>query len=231
MRLAFISDIHGNFDALKAVMLDIKKNNIEKIYCLGDIVNYYYEPHKCIDLLIKKQVKCIKGNHENIFFKTLNSKKKTKFYSKIYGNSIYKNLKLLKKKHITFLKSLKTQLKFTIDNEKFFLTHASPWSINFYFYPNIKKIWFNKISKYKFNYFVLGHTHIPMAVKLNKKKIIINPGSVGQPRNKSINAQWLILDTTTKKIMPKNTAYSVKRIKNQITKYDFNNTQLLKYFK
>ena len=43
MRLAFISDIHGNFDALKAAMLDIKKNKIEKIFCLGDIVNYYYE--------------------------------------------------------------------------------------------------------------------------------------------------------------------------------------------
>ena len=46
MKLAFISDIHGNFDALKAVMLDIKKNKVEKIFCLGDIVNYYYEPHK-----------------------------------------------------------------------------------------------------------------------------------------------------------------------------------------
>ena len=96
MRLAFISDIHGNFDALKAAMLDIKKNKIEKIFCLGDIVNYYYEPHKCIDLLIKNNVKCIKGNHETIFFKTLESKKAKKF-SKIYGNSIFKNFKLLKK--------------------------------------------------------------------------------------------------------------------------------------
>ena len=84
MRLAFISDIHGNFDALKAAMLDIKKNKIEKIFCLGDIVNYYYEPHKCIDLLIKNNVKCIKGNHETIFFKTLESKKKAKKFSKIY---------------------------------------------------------------------------------------------------------------------------------------------------
>ena len=54
MKLAFISDIHGNFSALSAVFKDLKRFNINKIYCLGDIVNYYYEPDKCIDLLKKK---------------------------------------------------------------------------------------------------------------------------------------------------------------------------------
>jgi predicted phosphodiesterase len=54
MKIAIISDIHGNYDALKAVLKDIKKLKIDKIYCLGDIVNYYYEPHKCINILIKK---------------------------------------------------------------------------------------------------------------------------------------------------------------------------------
>ena len=103
MKLAFISDIHSNFDALKAVMTDIKKNKVEKIFCLGDIINYYYEPHKCIDLLIKNNVKCIKGNHENIFFQTLKSKQKAKIFSKLYGNSIFMNLKLLKKNIYHFL--------------------------------------------------------------------------------------------------------------------------------
>ena len=120
MKLAFISDIHSNFDALKAVMIDIKKNKVEKIFCLGDIINYYYEPHKCIDLLIRNNVKCIKGNHENIFFETLKSKKKAKKFSTFYGNSIFMNFKLLKKKHVLFLRSLKSQLKFSINKENFF---------------------------------------------------------------------------------------------------------------
>ena len=93
MKLAFISDIHGNFDALKAVMLDIKKNKVQKIYCLGDIVNYYYEPHKCIDLLIKKNVKCIKEIMRIFFSKHLNQKK------------MQKHIKNFKK--ILFLKILK----------------------------------------------------------------------------------------------------------------------------
>ena len=166
MKLAFISDIHSNFDALKAVMTDIKKNKVEKIFCLGDIINYYYEPHKCIDLLIKNNVKCIKGNHENIFFQTLKSKQKAKIFSKLYGNSIFMNLKLLKKKHLSFLRSLESRLKFSINKEKFLLTHASPWNTNFYFYPNVNKKWFKKIANYNYKYFIIGHTHISMIKKL-----------------------------------------------------------------
>lgn len=230
MKLAFISDIHGNFDALKAVMLDIKKNKVQKIYCLGDIVNYYYEPHKCIDLLIKKNVKCIKGNHENIFFKTLKSKKKAEIYKKLYGNSIFKNFKTLKKKHVNFLKSLKTRLKFSFSNKKFFLAHASPWSTNFYFYPNVKEKWFNKLGDYKFDYFVFGHTHIPMKKNIKSKKILINPGSVGQSRINSSKAHWLLYDTHSKKFTHKKTNYSLKKIKKQISLYDSNNKRLLKYF-
>ena len=60
MLIAFISDIHGNYAALKAVLINIKKLKIKKIYCLGDIVNYYYEPDKCIDSLIKNKIKSIK---------------------------------------------------------------------------------------------------------------------------------------------------------------------------
>tara|TARA_Y100000816_G_C26096978_1_gene580709 strand:- start:974 stop:1672 length:699 start_codon:yes stop_codon:yes gene_type:complete len=230
MKLAFISDIHSNFDALKAVMIDIKKNKIEKIFCLGDIINYYYEPHKCLDLLIKNNVKCIKGNHEKIFFESLKSKKKAKMFSKLYGNSIFMNFKLLKRKHLSFLKSLKSQLKFSINNEKFLLTHASPWDDNFYFYPNVKKRWFKKIANYNFKYFVLGHTHISMIKKLEKKKVLINPGSVGQPRNNLKGARWLIFDTVSKKIIQKKTLYSLKKLKKQISKNDSNNLRLLKYF-
>ena len=56
MIVAFISDIHGNYSALSAVFREIKRLNIKKIYCLGDIVNYYYDPDKCINLLRKYKI-------------------------------------------------------------------------------------------------------------------------------------------------------------------------------
>ena len=106
MKIALISDIHGNYDALKEVFKEIDKLKIKEVYCLGDIVNYYYEPDKCINLLIKKKVKCIKGNHEKIFLKSLKNKTLRNFFASRYGNSIHINHEKIKKKHLNFIKSL-----------------------------------------------------------------------------------------------------------------------------
>ena len=118
MKVAFISDIHGNYSALEAVFKEIKKLQIEKIYCLGDIVNYYYEPDKCIDLLRKNDVISIKGNHEKILLETYKSKIKFNKYSKLYGNSIKINHIKLKNKHMEYLRSLNFQKKININKKK-----------------------------------------------------------------------------------------------------------------
>ena len=231
MQIAFISDIHGNIDALKAVFKEIVRLKIKKIFCLGDILNYYYQPDKCIDILIKNNVSCIKGNHETVFFLTLKDKKKKLFFCNLYGNSIYINHKKLSNKHILFLKKLKSQKKITINKKKFLLAHGSPWNANFYFYPNSKKKWFNKIASYKFDYIILGHTHIPMKAKINKQLTVFNPGSVGQPRDKTCDASWLLLNTNVMKFKIMKSKYNKKNLKNKIKKYDCNNPKISKFFK
>ena len=230
MRIAFISDIHGNYDALKAVLKDIKKLKINKIYCLGDIVNYYYEPHKCINFFIKKEIECIKGNHENIFFNTLKNKKKKRYYSKIYGQSININTAKLKYKHIVFLKKLKKKKTIKINNLKIILAHGSPWSENTYIYPNFKNKIKSNLAKYEADYIFLGHTHIPMHIQLNKKTSIINPGSVGQPRNKCNNACWVIFDASNCQVKFMETKYDKKKLIQNIIKYDGFDSKLKKYF-
>lgn len=230
MRIAFISDIHGNYDAFKAVLKDIKKLKVDKVYCLGDIVNYYYEPHKCINILIKKKIKSIKGNHENILFETLNNNKKKNYYSKIYGHSINVNIEKLKRKHIIFLKKLKKRIIIKIKDIKIILAHGSPWSLNAYIYPNFKNKIKNSLRKYRADYIFLGHTHIPMNIKINKKTSIINPGSVGQPRNKCNNACWAIFDTENREINFIETKYKKKKLIQNINKYEGKNSKLKKYF-
>jgi putative phosphoesterase len=230
MKIAIISDIHGNYDALKAVLKDIKKLKIDKIYCLGDIVNYYYEPHKCINILIKNKIKSIKGNHENILFYTLKSKKKIDYYSKIYGQSININFKKLKYKHIIFLKKLKKKLIIKIKNLKIILAHGSPWNENTYIYSGIKNKIKNSLAKYNADYIFLGHTHIPMNIKMSKKTSIINPGSVGQPRNKCNNACWAVFDTDNYQINFMETKYDKKKLIQDIIKYEGVNSKLKKYF-
>jgi putative phosphoesterase len=230
MRIAIISDIHGNFDALKAVIKDIKKLKIDKVYCLGDIVNYYYEPHKCINIFIKKKIKSIKGNHENILFETLQNNKKRDYYSKIYGHSVDVNFKKLKKNHIVFLKKLKEKLTIKIKNLKIIFAHGSPWSANTYVYPNFKRKIKKALVKYNADYIFLGHTHIPMNIKINRKTSIINPGSVGQPRNKCNNACWATFDTVNREINFIETKYKKKKLIQNINKYEGLNSKLKKYF-
>jgi putative phosphoesterase len=230
MQIALISDIHGNYDALKAVLKDIEKLKIAKVYCLGDIVNYYYEPHKCIDILIKKKIQSIKGNHENILFSTLNNEAKKKYYSRIYGHSININIRKLKYKHITFLKKLKKKLIIKIKNLKIILAHGSPWNENVYIYPNFKKKIKDSLAKYKADYIFLGHTHIPMKVKINSKTSVINPGSVGQPRDKCNNACWAIFNTNNYKIKFMQSKYDKDKLIQNIIKYEGLNSKLKKYF-
>jgi putative phosphoesterase len=230
MRTAFISDIHGNYDALRAVIKKIKKIDVKKIYCLGDIVNYYYDPDKCIDLLLKNEVQCIKGNHEKIFLKILKNKKLKKFYAKNYGNSIFMNLKKLKKKHIDFIKSLPNRINLKINKKKIILSHGAPWNIDFYFYKNTKKKWIEKIKKYDAEIFILGHTHHPMNLRLKNNKTVLNPGSVGQPRNLGSNAYWLLINDKDMKINFMKTKYPLKNLIKSIYKNDKNNKSLLKYF-
>lgn len=62
--IALISDIHGNYTALQAVLKEIDKINIKEIYCLGDIVGYYTQINECCEELQRRNVKCVMGNHD-----------------------------------------------------------------------------------------------------------------------------------------------------------------------
>ena len=84
MKVCVVADIHGNYDALKECIREAKKQNIKKFLCLGDYVGYYYEPDKCIDLLIDINAICIRGNHEDILLDILKNKQKLQYYKYTY---------------------------------------------------------------------------------------------------------------------------------------------------
>jgi len=64
MKLALISDIHGNLEALNAVLKEIKKRKVKKVFCLGDIVDYGANSNECVDLIRKNKIPAIMGNHD-----------------------------------------------------------------------------------------------------------------------------------------------------------------------
>jgi len=229
MKICFLSDIHGNYDALKKCVKEAKKLNVKKFICLGDYVGYYYQPDKCIDLLLSLKAECIKGNHENIFLDIIKNKQKKNFYISKYGNGIKIALEKLKKKHINFIKNLPSTKKITLSGKKIFLCHGSPWNIDQYIYPNKFGKFKKKFKNLNYDIILLGHTHIQMIKKINSK-LILNPGSVGQPRDGGSSAKWLMVDLKNSKYEFKKTKFNHKNIIKQVMLYDSSKKRLIKYF-
>tara|TARA_B100000029_G_C17392669_1_gene893996 strand:- start:262 stop:957 length:696 start_codon:yes stop_codon:yes gene_type:complete len=228
MKIAILSDIHGNYTALKAVLRDVENEGVKKLFCLGDYVGYYYEPEKCIDLLFNWDIECVRGNHENMLFEIIKNSKLLEYYKNIHGSGIEEALEKLNSKHLQFLEKMPETLEVIIKNFNFILCHGSPWDVNYYLYPDREISVFKKCASLGKDFVLLGHTHRQMIKKVDST-IIINPGSVGQPRDKNKGACWALLDLEKKKYILKTTKYNSMNEIAQVNNNDPEKNQLVKY--
>jgi len=198
-KIGILSDIHGNYNALKAVINKAHKNKITSFIFCGDLIGYYYEPKKCLDLLSKLKVDYIKGNHEIMLDDYLNNKIKKEDILSKYGNGLFRAVEQLSKKQIDFLLSLDHSKTIKINGKLIKISHGSPWSPFDYIYSNspVEKI--KKFSSCKEDIFILGNTHHQMNIT-KYSKVIFNPGSVGQPRDLKGGAAWATLDKKNFKV-------------------------------
>jgi predicted phosphodiesterase len=210
-KIAIISDIHSNLEAFKAVLKEIKKLNIDKIYCCGDIVGYGAEPNKCIELVRKEKIISVKGNHD-IGCVNLQDKELFNEWGKA---AIEWSNKVLSQENKQFLFDLPNYL----EAEGIYFVHGSPrdylWE---YVYPSCSGWDFREFFKMiKKDILVMGHTHVPF-IKQFEGRLAINPGSVGQPRDKDSKACFCIFDTTSKKAEIKRVEYDIKKTADKIIK-------------
>ncbi len=194
MKVAFISDLHANIFALNAVYADLKKEKVEFILVAGDLIGYYYWPKEVVDLLRNdSRVICIRGNHENILLETLLSNEKAEFYRKKYGSGYDICSEKLSDDDIKWLITLPENIQLDIDGCTFYMSHGSLMNTNDYLYPDADfELIKQNYSECKVTLF--GHTHYPF-VHTHENKIMINPGSVGQPRDIGGLASYVIFDT------------------------------------
>lgn len=184
-KICLISDIHSNFYYLTKILEEIKKKDIDAIYCLGDLVGYYDQPNEVIELLLENNVTCIKGNHENYLLGSLDYKiEKENLYN------IQKQKKIITKYNLRIIEDLPDNIEFVASGKKFYLTHSLPNDCTTYLY-DLKKLDKKFISK--FDYYCFGHTHIPL-ITYKYNTCIINPGSVGQPRDYGKRPSYIIID-------------------------------------
>lgn len=173
-----VSDIHSNIYALEKVLEYIKNRTIDNIYCLGDIIGYGDYPNECIELLASLNAICIKGNHEVNFF---NRSESVKY-------NMEKTRDVLKPSNIDFLLNLQDFIEMQEYNA--ILAHTFPVGSTNYIYPNSDFTIFDGMD---YKYFLIAHTHRPSYFTYFDKKII-NPGSVGQPRDGNVLASAVFFD-------------------------------------
>ena len=210
MRYAILSDIHGNLEALTAVLNDISKRGVGKIWCLGDIVDYGPDPHACIALMRRQKHVTVAGNHD---LAALNMIGTADFHpDAVVANSWTREQ--LQQADLDFLASLPSD----IEEGEFTLVHSSPRDPIWEYIKSVD-IAKNNLPYFKSPFCLIGHTHKPVIFRcpdnnscsevefplevdfaLEGGRLFLNPGSVGQPRDGDPRASYAIYDSDTKSI-------------------------------
>lgn len=186
MKIAVISDIHGNIDALEAVMADIKNEECNKVFVLGDYVMAGAEPALTVNWFFKKQFdtdfKMIQGNTDFMianFSEDLYLAVKSK--APIMAEALKDDVTILTPIQKDFLKNLPIQLEIEEEGVKFLLVHGSPRKNNEDILPDTP---LNDVEEMLANVdadvVLCGHTHLPCGFQTSTKKTVVNVGSVGR---------------------------------------------------
>ena len=215
MKIAILSDIHGNDISLRAVLKEIDTMNIDEIWFLGDYVGYYYNVDTVFHMIRKYDKKMIKGNHELLLEQSLNNKEKSmQIYNK-YGSGIEYAKKLLSNEQKQFLCCLPEKMNLKIDGLNILICHGSPNNVCEYIYPDTSEDVKKKHLIHNVDFVFIGHSHYSFVYKY-KKKYLVNVGSVGQNRNVGGVANWCLFDTIEKTCIIKETHYDTKSLIEQV---------------
>ncbi len=184
MKIAVLSDIHGNMQALEAVLVDIRANNCDKVFCLGDLAMAGPEPQKVIDF-VKKQTDwtVIQGNTDKMIADfTQEILKNTEKAFPVMGHALADDVLFLSDDAKSFLKNLPAQKELNIDGVKVLLVHGSPRRNNEDILPDMSLEKVEEIiESTDADLIFCGHTHIPAGYQTSKKQTVVNVGSIGRP--------------------------------------------------
>jgi diadenosine tetraphosphatase ApaH/serine/threonine PP2A family protein phosphatase len=231
MRCLILSDIHSNLEAFQAVLGDA--GPFDEAWCLGDVVGYGPDPNGCVELLRSLKHLCIAGNHD---WATLGKLDLRDFNPDARDANLW-NRHQLTPENLAYLEDLPEKRVVG----QFTLIHGSPR------YPIWEYIIYASTAQLNFEHFdtpfcFVGHTHSPVIFRLSEgddskaceamspslngprtlgpERMIINPGSVGQPRDGDPRASYAILDTEALTFEHRRVAYPVEKTQAKMMKHE-----------
>ncbi|MEZ4386901.1 MAG: metallophosphoesterase family protein [Candidatus Krumholzibacteriia bacterium] len=210
MKLALISDIHGNLEALRAVLADIDAAGVDALACLGDIVGYGADPAACLDLVRSRNpVAVVQGNHDSY---AADEREIVGFNPLAYQATLWTRGQLSPEQR-QWLAAMPLQVSLS---DQVTLVHASSLDPQNWDYVRFLQDGVMALADQVTRYCFFGHTHVPMGFRRIGDSVeqftetlydtsvgdrwLVNVGSVGQPRDGNWRAAWTLLDEEAERI-------------------------------
>lgn len=196
MKIAVLSDIHGNMFALRAVLDDMKQFDIARVFCLGDLAMAGPEPNKTLDFVRTQDWTVIQGNTDEMIANFSDTVYETvKSGAEIMANALEQDVNEISDENKKYLKNLPINKSTEIGGLKILFVHGSPRRNNENVFPNmdmdvIEDI-FNEVDA---DVVFCGHTHMPCGYQTNSKVTVVNDGSVGRPFTEDPKACYVIAE-------------------------------------
>ncbi len=187
MRILLLADIHGNWPALEAI-----NEPFDLCLCLGDLVDYGPEPGPCIDWVRENAAHTVRGNHDhgvaqNVLVNGLNG------FKHLTGVTRPLSRSRISGEDMRFLATLPLSQYLTMDDTRFLLVHATPRDPLDEYAPAELAFWERRLADVDAELICVGHTHFPYVLEVGDK-LVVNPGSVGLPRDGDPRASYAILE-------------------------------------
>ncbi|HEV8512082.1 MAG TPA: metallophosphoesterase family protein [Cyclobacteriaceae bacterium] len=230
MKIAVISDIHGNHLALQEVLKSAQQENAEKLLVLGDICGYYYHPDKVLELIDKWDYELIRGNHEKILAQIKDGSVQENKVREKYGSGHRVALERLSDVQVQRITQAPDSLSLNFQGFKILMCHGSPLDSDQYLYPDSAKDLLEKCDSSHADIVVVGHSHYPF-IHRNKHSMLVNVGSVGQSRTTGGIASWLMVNTANNVLELKATPYNTEELELEIDLIDPHNPYLKEILK
>jgi len=224
-RIAILSDIHANLPALEAVWADVEREEISEVYHLGDLVGYNPYPAETVAFVREKQIPGLAGNYD-LAVAGRDPDPVAAYLKKgisAVGRTAYDwTRKRVSDEDCEFLLGLPLRLDLEIEGLRLTLVHGSPQSIREYLYPDAPEEKLRGLlSPTGADLLLCGHTHKPM-VRPVDGRLVVNPGSVGKPKDGDPRAGYLILNLEDGRVEPelRRVVYPVDKVAALIRRTD-----------
>lgn len=185
MKIAIISDLHGNYEALRSL-----PNNYDELWVLGDLVNYGPEPGAVVDFVKKNCAVVVRGNHDHSIGYDVDPRCNPR-YQKMAELTRRYTASVLKKEQKEFLRQLPLNLEIERQDTRFYLCHAKPSDPLYRYCTEQSEEWVKELDQVKADVLLVGHTHIPFIRKIGDRTVV-NPGSLGQPKTGKSDACYAV---------------------------------------